>query len=571
MKKINVFFWAFVVWAGSVGARANDTIQINSNQYFTDMGKTLVITNADVDLINSTWTHAKTHIAFDEVWMFDSPVDEVEVGVPYNISNPSRNSVYQLYFTQLPLISITTDYEIVDEPDVVAYFRMIETHQQYLESHIGIQYRGAWSQTLPKKSMDIEFWTDSTGNEHQDYTLLGMVNDDDWNLQAMYNEPLRLRSKINNDLWPMINALHYQPLEPDAINGVRMKYVELFVNDEYRGLYCLGEKVNRKQLKLKKHNGYIRGELYKGVSWGASTFTAVPSYNNQSRIWSGFEYKYPKEEINWSNLYDLVNFVVNASDDIFYQGYHDRFLMDNLVDYFIFLNLLRATDNTGKNLFIAKYTGNDKYFYVPWDLDGTLGTIWDGTNENITDDILSNGFYDRLMHDCSTNGFVNRVKERWLELRSTFLTHDSLLSVFTNHHEHLLHNGVYEREMLAWPEYTYDPADMSYLSQWMASRIAYLDSIFSEPCSGLSVYEMSKETGMFRVYPNPAGDLMYVDSKQRKAYQVSVYNNSGQRVLQKTFTEQGRPLSLGHLSRGLYYVKVENSEHVEVHKIVLVD
>ena len=116
--------------------------------------------------------------------------------------------------------------------------------------------------------MEIEFWTDNIGNETQNHALLGMTNDDDWNLQAMYNEPLRIRSKTNNDLWRMINSLHYQNQEPEAINGVRIKYVELFINNEYRGLYCLGEKVNRKQLKLKKHNGNIRGELYKGISWG---------------------------------------------------------------------------------------------------------------------------------------------------------------------------------------------------------------------------------------------------------------------------------------------------------------
>lgn len=144
---------------------------------------------------------------------------------------------------------------------------MIETNQSFLEFHIGIQYRGGWSQSLPKKSMEIEFWTDSTGTETVDHSLLGMRSDDDWNLQAMYNEPLRIRSKTSNDLWRMINTLHYQNQEPKAINGIRMKYVELFVNNEYRGLYCLGEKVDRKQLKLKKYNGNIRGELYKGVSW----------------------------------------------------------------------------------------------------------------------------------------------------------------------------------------------------------------------------------------------------------------------------------------------------------------
>ena len=105
-----------------------------------------------------------------------------------------------------------------------AHFRMIETNQAAVSSFIGIQYRGGWTQTLPKKSMEIEFWSDSTGAETQDVSLLGLRTDDDWNLQAMYNEPLRIRSKTNNDLWRRIHTIHYQQSEPEAMNGIRMEY-----------------------------------------------------------------------------------------------------------------------------------------------------------------------------------------------------------------------------------------------------------------------------------------------------------------------------------------------------------
>ena len=47
--------------------RANDTIQINQNQYFIDIDKNLVVTNIDVGLVNSTWTDTKTHILLNEV------------------------------------------------------------------------------------------------------------------------------------------------------------------------------------------------------------------------------------------------------------------------------------------------------------------------------------------------------------------------------------------------------------------------------------------------------------------------------------------------------------------------
>jgi len=550
--------------------KANDVIQINQNQYFIDISKNIVLTNIDIGLVNSTWTNTKTHILLNEVCEFSAPITTIEIGVAYTIYIPSQNSNFVIYFTELPIISITTNFTIVDEPNVLANFKMIETNQNFLESYIGIQYRGAWSQSLPKKSMEIEFWTDATGAETQNHALLGLVNDDDWNLQAMYNEPLRIRSKTNNDLWRMINTLHYQNQEPEAINGIRMKYIELFINNEYRGLYCLGEKVNRKQLKLKAHNGTIRGELYKGISWGASTFTSVPPYNNNSLIWSGFEYKHPDEEINWLNLHALVHFVMNSSDQDFFDEYKNRFELDNLVDYYIFLNLLRATDNTGKNIYIAKYTTNDNYFYVPWDLDGSFGTIWNGTNDNTTNDLLSNGFYNRLTYDCNSDGFRERLKNKWLELRSTIITHDSLMSIFNSNHNFLESNGLYNRENLAWSDYTYNNGDLTYLSNWITSRLASLDIKFTEDCIPLSINENNIKSRMVIIYPNPTNDLIYINSKMFHDYKVSIYNNLGQVVLQEFFKNQYNiSISLGNFKNGIYFIKFENEEHHEIQKIIL--
>lgn len=50
-------------------------------------------------------------------------------------------------------------------------------------------------------------------------------------------------------------------------SGVRGQVVEVYLNDEYMGIYSLTECMDRKQLKLKKYNketGEIRGGLWKG-------------------------------------------------------------------------------------------------------------------------------------------------------------------------------------------------------------------------------------------------------------------------------------------------------------------
>ena len=544
-------------------------IIIPSNQYNIDANKSLIVTNMDINYVNTTWEGEKSSITLDVSYNFEIPVSVIKVGTPYSLINPSDSKKYILYFTALPLITITANSEIVNEPNVLGNFKLIESNQNIITSDIGIQLRGAYSQSLPKKSFEIEFWEDQNGTETHDVSLLGMHSDDSFNLQAMYNESLRFHSKTNNDLWKMIHEPYYLNLEPEVVSGIEMKYAELFLNGEYRGIYCVGEKVNRKLLKLKKHNGNIRGELYKGDQWGnSSTFTSLIPYNNDDLLWGGLEYKHPKEVTDWSNLYQFVDFVINETNSNFYAEYKTKFDLKNAVDYFIFLNLLRATDNRGKNLYIAKYTANEPYFYVPWDLDGTFGTIWNGQHENITNDLLSNGLYDRLLNDCSLAGFREKLNLRWQELRSTLITHDKLMDMLTSNYKILKENGIYEREHLAWPDYNANENEIDYISNWLTNRLSYLDIKFSETCNTLDVATFDQVSKTL-VYPNPTSDIINISSIDNLSHYLSLYDGTGRLIFSKKSEGNQDQISIKDLSKGIYYLKIVNSENkVDVKTII---
>ena len=550
----------------SFALTANDTIFIDENQYVIDHDLKLVLSNIDLELINTNPAESKTHINLDITYQFAEAVDEVTRGSAYQVS-ANQNDTYSLYFTDLPIIQIETSAEIIDEADTPAYFTMIESNGNLTQSDIGIQYRGGWSQTLPKKSMEIEFWTDPKESDQQDFALLGMRSDDDWNLQAMYNEPLRIRSKTNFALWQMIDTLHYLDDEPDASNTVNLEYAELFIDGSYRGVYVVGEKIDRKQLKLKSHNGSIRGELYKGVSWGATTLGSLPPYDNNSEQWGGFEYKYPDNEIDWSRIHDFVDFVINSPDAAFYEGIEEQFDMDNAVNYFIFMNTLRALDNTGKNIYVAKYSANEPYFYVAWDLDGTFGTIWHGGNAPEYDDILVNGMYERLMKEpCLADGFREALKERWLALRSTTLSNDSLIELLSNNHNILIENGAYERESLAWSEYTYDPSGFDYMTNWINNRTNYLDAQFGDDCVPiLNTVDYSESA--YLIGPNPTYGLLNIRNENDTTLDVSFYNNVGQLILEVELYGTDNSILLDGLRSGFYTMSIVANDNIETHRI----
>lgn len=543
-----------------VSCIAQEHVVLQDVHWRIDHGKQIVLCNQSTAVLNILYPNNKTTIFLDELYAFSTEVAALNIGAAYSINKLATGTHYKLYFTDVPIVTIQVLDSIVNEPNVPAYFTMVEPNGVVTQTHTGIKYRGYSSQNYPKKSMSLSFWMDAAGVEKRNISLLGMINDDDWNLQAMYNEPIRLRSKSGYDLWRLINQLHYQHLEPQAINGVRMAYVELFINGAYQGVYCVGEKSKRKQYQLKKHNGLIRGELYKAFAAGANDFTACPPYNNNQNTWSGFEYKYPTVETNWYNIHAFVDFVVNADSTAFYNNYESYFDMQNAVDYFIFLNLLRLKDNITKNNFIAKYTTNTKYFYMPWDLDGSLGINWNMVPDLETEDILTNGFFNRLVLDCRENGFRERLESKWLELRSGVVTVENLMSLFSENHDMLLANGIYEREMLAWPEFTYDDLSLDNIQNWLILRLAHLDKQFVGHCKPLNLQALT-DSQILTIYPNPTNDMLHLQYDPFDPIRkLEVVNLTGQTI--KTIQGSVQSIDLQELTTGSYLLLVSFKDRI---------
>jgi len=233
---------------------------------------------------------------------------------------------------------------------------------------------------------------------------------------------------------------------------------------------------------------------------------------------------------------------------------------------------VRATDNTGKNIFVAKYDYNTPYFYVPWDLDGTFGIIWDGTKENITNDILLNGFYKRLIHDCSDDGFTERIKNRWKELRLTILSGNEIKEIINSNFEYLSTNGVYEREGIAWPGYIMSATQLQYTYDWLEMRLKFLDDKFSDPCLSFST-SIDKSENQYitlEIYPNPAHDVVIITSKIAFGEtELIIYNSMGAKVYEKKYSGHIVEIDVSDFSAGIYLVTINNWGKRKVSKMII--
>ena len=391
------------------------------------------------------------------------------------------SKTYKTYLSSYPLIQISAPNGIVNEPKRMAQISYAYQGELFT-NHAGIELRGSSSLVFPKKTYDINFYKDSLGFENKDVALAGMRSDDDWILDGLYNEPLRMRSYLSLNLWNDIYTPHYIDKEPTAKAGAIGVYAEVFVNNRYQGIFLLQEQVDRKLVQIKKNKGdTVRGEIFQGARYlGASSFDSIPPKKNYLASWGGYDIKYPTPtNVFWDNVYPFTDFVIHSNDDAFTKGISERFVLDNAIDYFLYINAVRAPDNLGKNLYLIRYDTGAPYFYAPWDLDGSFGTIYSGKRINTTDDFLSNGLLRRLIATDAAQ-FNTRFKKRWKELRTQILSNEQLLSKQRNIYETLSSNLLFEREQIAWKNFVYDPEGLDYMETWTKKRLAFLDDYINQ-------------------------------------------------------------------------------------------
>ncbi|MCK9254448.1 MAG: CotH kinase family protein [Bacteroidales bacterium] len=378
----------------------------------------------------------------------------------------------KLRFTALPIVRISKTLNIFDDPKIPAFIHISypEVSKPDYLGYVGIEYRGASSQIYPKKSFGFNSLANKDIKTYKNTKLVGERENYKWILDAAYIDDLRLRNSVSFSIWSKIS---------DSKNhfSINTMPVELFINNKHQGLYCLNENFSDEILGLKTNSEV----LYKAKDWhdGATRFEYANEKVPKTDYWDGWEQKYPnpKSLINWEELKKLRNFIVNSKDKNFIDSIDYYIDIDNFIDYYLFLNLCSAFDNTGKNIFLMKSRETKKFIILPWDLDASWGLFWDRSYIEPTG-ILSNNLYDRLF-ELNPNNFKAKVKTRWFDLAQNVFSEEEILDEFEKSINPIIKSGIIDKENLIWSLNIDTEAEYEYLKNWLRARINYLDTYFS--------------------------------------------------------------------------------------------
>lgn len=370
-----------------------------------------------------------------------------------------------------------------------------------------VRRRGATSLVYDKPNYAIKVVDDE--GEDQDVRLCGMRKDNYWVLDGMASDYGKVRNRVSMDLWlDYSRPPYHQEAEPKAVNGYRGRYVEVWVNDRYEGLFCLMERVDRKQLKLKKYKkaheapdadsvpqlvpAHHRGLLYKAVN-GTQTRTPYLLYqsnepDNTRHSYDGMQGEYPDvaagEPWTWEPLRNNIYYLAAKTSTTFNKHIGEYYDVPVFIDYVLLVDLLVATDNVGKNVMYWMYdqsSADQRLGITPWDLDTTWGRNYMGSPVSASKELSSKSNFDTRFRKWYKD-YDQILANRYAELRDSLWQAEALMARFDAYFDLFALTGAWDRELARWGASNCKTRDLGqerdYLRQWISGRLAFLDETY---------------------------------------------------------------------------------------------
>jgi len=404
----------------------------------------------------------------------------------------------------LPLVNLTYDETKLNTATFIEGKIEIVDLQRRTEGKTNVSYhakfriRGASAGGLNKKSFAVKLLDENS--KDLDADIFGIRPENSWILDGMGFDRIRMRNRVCFDLWNEMSCTPY-PTKYENRNGTKGVFVEVFVNENYHGLYCMTDKIDRKLLGLKKYeNNTVRGLLYKGINYNSSyrLKTYDKNADTDKKEWDAWELQYPEDYPSidtWKPLMDLIDFCSNnTSKDKYNQHYNDYFYTSTFEDYWVMMAALNVGDNLYKNTFLSvvDITEGHRYMITPWDMDMSLGGKSDGTNNESLVDLVkysNRAPYDRLYFQ-NIDGFMDRVKEKWRILQNTVFSVEHVHKILDDYGTLFVQSGAWEREYAKWKQdhKTVLQNDLSkeldYVKDWYIKNYDYVCQLWGRQIKG---------------------------------------------------------------------------------------
>ncbi|MDC0870900.1 CotH kinase family protein [Flavobacteriaceae bacterium] len=379
--------------------------------------------------------------------------------------------IKEVVLPELSIISINTVNfaPIVSKDDYIdGTFEISgENEDENLVTNLRIRGRGNTTWSFPKKPYQIKF--DNKEN------VLGMPKDKKWILLANYSDKTMLR----NELAFVLSRFSNLDWTPES------RFVELFINNEYLGVYQIVQKVEESSNRVNiGDDGYLLEVDQLSRLDPDDVFFETNNYL--------FNIKDPNLDFG-DNQYNIIKNYIEITENTLLgnnftnpiEGYSKYIDVDSFVDWYLINEITKNNDAIFFSSVYMNYTPGGKLKMGPvWDYDISSGNINYNGNETTDGFWIKNAtWYSRLFEDPN---FVTKVKSRFnffYNNRDLFQEHINSNSLYLNQSQE---RNFYKWPILGtyiWPNNvyfsTYDE-EVIYLKEWLDERLEWLNDNLNE-------------------------------------------------------------------------------------------
>ena len=387
-----------------------------------------------------------------------------------------------------------------------------------------MNYRGSSSLNNPKKSFAFV-----TGDKNCDSKKLGEVktkkfamfdgdSHKDWVMYASYPDATFMRNILS----------YHQYAKMTGLWGVKCRYVEMYLDGEYQGIYVFMDKMTQDETRINvnEDTGYIvrfdktdmvdRFDGYSGANEDYKRCTFITSNTGKKTISTynmqvdqAFEIEYPeREEIAtfdddgnvtddsaWEAKVNEVKSMFVAMENAILANDYDKLAQiidyESWADWFIFNEFSRNADAYRISCVFQINSASEKIVANPiWDYELGLGNQDTKTSglmvedQTYYDDDFPTPFWwtgkgksgcNGILGDCK---FKAIVKERWAKhIAANGALNSTVLNAKIDSLANVLSQGAGAREKSKWN--TYSSSSTSTLKSWITNRTSGLNSIIN--------------------------------------------------------------------------------------------
>ncbi|MFH0841454.1 MAG: CotH kinase family protein [Bacteroidota bacterium] len=456
--------------------------------------------------------------------------------------------------SNLPIVIINTDgnVSIPDDPRVKANMKIIyrgEGQRNYLTDQnttaylnyngsIDIEIRGSSSQYSNKKQYGFTT-RQADGITVNNVSLLGMPAENDWILNSMIFDSALVRDFLCFNLSRRIGEY-----------ASRTAYCEVVINNSYRGLYMLEEKIKpdngRVDIKRVSFLDNYLPEVSGGYISKADKTTGGDPVAWSMPAWNGsyvayiHEYPDPDEVTELQNAYIKHQFSLmaaaaqegNSSITTGYPAYMD---LPSFIHYMIISELSSNSDSYQYSTYFHKDRngklragpvwdsdltfGNDLFF---WNLDRSFYNVWQFSNGDNEGPRFWRDLFNETTYKCYLSKRWNELIQPGQPLNATSIK--NLIDSTVN----LISEAVV-RENTKWNNVRNHQQRITQLKSWLDQRITWITANLPSPagCTGITVPPLV----ISRIMYHPDTTISFPDNDEREFIEIT---NTGSQAVDAT-------------------------------------